>query len=192
VQHFEIDLKVVFFPLHPDTPAEGLSLETLFAGRGFSVATMHNQMAELMRIEGLPYGERTHTYNSRLAQELGKWVDRDLGIEAIHDALYRSYFVDGRNLADLDVLVDVAQSVGVTPDVTRNILMERRVRWAVDADWERSRRAGITSVPTFVAAQQRVVGAQPYEALEALVRAAGAQARQGNAAVPPPERNTPN
>ena len=186
MRNFEINLQIVFFPLHPDTPAGGRTLETLFAGRGFNLAAMHSQMAELMRNAGLPYGERTHTYNSRLAQELGKWVDRDLGIEAIHDALYRAYFADGRNIGDLDVLVNVAQSVGVAPDATRDMLVQRRARAAVDADWERSRHSGVTSVPTFVAARQSVVGSQPYEALEALVRAAGAQARQGNAEIPPP------
>jgi hypothetical protein len=32
-------------------------------------------MRGLMEQEGLPYDERTHSYNSRLAQELGKWAD---------------------------------------------------------------------------------------------------------------------
>ena len=43
-------------------------------------------------------------------------------------------------------------------------------RAAVDADWEKSRRYGVTGVPTFVVGRQGVVGAQPYEALEELVR----------------------
>jgi len=43
----------------------------------------------------------------------------------------------------------------------------------VDADWALSRQYGITGVPTFVVGRYGVVGAQPYEALEALVRKAG-------------------
>ena len=50
----------------------------------------------------MPYGRRTHTYNSRLAQELGKWADTQPGGEAIHDALYKAYFVDTRNIGDPD------------------------------------------------------------------------------------------
>ena len=57
----------VFFPLHPDTPAAGRSLAAMFAGRGVDLPAMHRQMADLMRAERLPYGDRTHTYNSRLA-----------------------------------------------------------------------------------------------------------------------------
>jgi predicted DsbA family dithiol-disulfide isomerase len=43
----------------------------------------------------------------------------------------------------------------------------------VDEDWKLSRQIGVTGVPTFVAGRYGVVGAQPYEALEDLVRRAG-------------------
>ena len=61
----------VHFPLHPETPAEGRSPEDLFRGRNVDRKAMHAQMKARMDAEGLPYGERTMTYNSRLAQELG-------------------------------------------------------------------------------------------------------------------------
>ena len=48
----------------------------------------------------------------------------------------------------------------------------RTFKGAVDADWNLSRQYGITGVPTFVAGRRSVVGAQPYEALEQLVRKA--------------------
>ena len=52
-------------------------------------------------------------------------------------------------------------------------MLERRTfKGAVDEDWALSRRYGITGVPTFVAGRFGVVGAQPYEALEELVRKA--------------------
>ena len=66
---------------------------------------MHARMQGLMAAEGLPYGRRTHTYNSRLAQELAKWADSQPGFEAIHDLLYKAYFVDGRNVGDPEVLI---------------------------------------------------------------------------------------
>jgi predicted DsbA family dithiol-disulfide isomerase len=44
------------------------------------------------------------------------------------------------------------------------------MRKAVDADWARSRALGVTGVPTFVIGRKAVVGAQPYEVLEQLVR----------------------
>ena len=69
-----------------------MSLEALFAGRGVDIDAMYARMKRLMNAEGLPYGQRTHTYNSRDAQELGKWADTQPGGEAIHDTLVQSLF----------------------------------------------------------------------------------------------------
>ena len=163
-------LQWVHFPLHPDTPPEGKSLAELFAGRGYDMPKMQAQMRARMAAEGLPYGERTMTYNSRLAQELGKWAQTQSGGEAIHDALFRAYFVDGRNIGDAAVLVEIARSVGLDDAKAREVLKMRTFKAAVDADWEKSRSYGVTGVPTFVMGGRGVVGAQPYEALEQLVQ----------------------
>ncbi len=166
------------FPLHPETPAEGRSLEEMFAGRGIDVEAMYVQMKERMDAEGLPYGRRTHTYNSRLAQELGTWGDTQPNGDALHDALYRAYFVDARNLGDVDVLVEIAESVGLPAAEVREVIGERRFKDAVDADWAKSHQIGVTGVPTFVAGGQGVVGAQPYEMLVQLMEAVGAKPRE--------------
>ncbi len=165
-------IRWVHFPLHPDTPAQGRSLADLFAGRGYDIPKMQAQMRERMAAEGLPYGDRTMTYNSRQAQELGAWADTQPGGDAIHDALFRAYFVDGVNIGDVEALVGIAAAVGLPPDEAREVLQTRRFAPTVDADWEKSRAYGVTGVPTFVAGRHGVVGAQPYEALEHLVAVA--------------------
>ncbi len=176
-QAFEVETKLVHFPLHPETPLEGRSMAELYAGRNVDPEAMYARMKGLMDAEGLPYGRRTHTYNSRLAQELGKWADTQTGGEALHDALYRAYFVDNRNIGDPEILVEIAQSVGLPADEARAVLAERRFKDAVDADWEKSHAYGVTGVPTFVAARYGVVGAQPYEVLAELLEKAGAARR---------------
>jgi predicted DsbA family dithiol-disulfide isomerase len=165
-----VKVEWVHFPLHPDTPAEGRSLADLFAGRNVDRKAMHAQMKARMDAEGLPYGERTMTYNSRLAQELGKWADTQPGGEAIHDALFRAYFVEARDISRPEVLLDIAKHVGLPLEAAREVLEKRTFKEAVDADWELSHQYGITGVPTFVVGRYGVVGAQPYEALEQLVR----------------------
>jgi predicted DsbA family dithiol-disulfide isomerase len=171
-----VKVEWVHFPLHPDTPAEGRSLADLFAGRNVDRKAMHAQMKARMDAEGLPYGERTMTYNSRLAQELGKWADTQPGGEALHDALFRAYFVDARDISQPAVLLEIATQVGLPADGAREVLEKRTFKDAVDADWKRSREYGVTGVPTFVAGRHGVVGAQPYEVLEQLVKKAAAPA----------------
>jgi len=149
----------------------------LYAGRNVDPEAMYARMKTLMDAEGLPYGRRTHTYNSRLAQELGKWADTQPGGAALHDALYRAYFVDARNIGDPEILVEIAQSVGLPANEARAVLAERRFKDAIDADWAKSHAYGVTGVPTFVAERYGVVGAQPYEVLVELLKKAGAARR---------------
>jgi predicted DsbA family dithiol-disulfide isomerase len=176
-QAFDIETALVHFPLHPETPAGGRSMAELYAGRNVDPEAIYQRMKGLMDAEGLPYGRRTHTYNSRLAQELGKWADTQPDGEVLHDALYRAYFVDARNIGDLEILVELAKSVGLPAEEARAVLTERRFKDAVDADWAKSREWGVTGVPTFVANRYGVVGAQPYEVLEQLLDKAGARRR---------------
>jgi len=166
-QNYPITTRWIHFPLHPETPQEGKSLAELFAGR--DLTPMRERMKALMAEAGLEYGDRTHTFNSRLAQELGKWADSQAGGEAIHNALYRSYFVDNKNIGDVDELVVIAEAVELDGDEARRIIIEREFKQAVDEDWQRSRKAGVTGVPTFYGNGLVVVGCQPYETLEKFV-----------------------
>src|ERR1043166_10031854 len=95
---------------------EGRSLAEMYAERGADPEAMYRRMKGLMDAEGLPYGRRTHTYNSRLAQELAKWADSQPGFETIHGALYRPYFVEGRNIGDVGELNAIAQAAGLPTD----------------------------------------------------------------------------
>jgi predicted DsbA family dithiol-disulfide isomerase len=174
---FDVAVKLVHFPLHPDTPAEGRALKDMFRGGPAAIAERQARMKALMDAEGLPYGERTHTYNSRLAQELGSWADTVDSSGAVHNALYRAYFVEKRNIGDKDVLLDIAQSVSLDRGKAREVLEQRTFAAAVDADWAKSRDYGVTGVPTFVVGSDGVVGAQPYEVLEGLLTQAGVKRR---------------
>jgi predicted DsbA family dithiol-disulfide isomerase len=176
-ENFNVDVKFVHFPLHPDTPPEGREMAGFYAERGLDPDKMFKDMKERMDAEGLPYGKRTHSYNSRLAQELGQWAETVEGGKALHDALYRAYFVASKNIGDIDVLLDVVKSVGLSVEDAKAALENRTFEQAVDADCQKSQQYGVTGVPTYVAGGYGVVGAQPYEALEQLMNQIGAERR---------------
>lgn len=157
------------FPLHPETPQEGRSLEELFAGRNIDIPAVLARLKKTAADMELPWGERTMTYNSRRATELGKWAD-DLGCgELYHDAVFRAYFAEGLNIAQTPILKEICRRLGLDPAEAERVLAAGTYKRAVDDDWLYSRRLGISAVPTFLAEGQTVVGAQPYEALEKLV-----------------------
>ncbi len=166
--NYPVEIRWIHFPLHPETPPEGISLAELFAGR--DITPIKERLQGLMSEAGLPYGDRTHTYNSRLAQELGKWADTQVGGDAIHDRLYSAYFADNVNIADVDGLLKIAASVGLDVAAARDVIDNRTFKNQVDEDWQRSRSIGVSGVPTFYANELVVVGCQPYETLEKFVK----------------------
>ena len=158
------------FPLHPDTPDSGIPLEELFRGRGYDIEAMKQRMSALMTEENLAYGNRSHTYNSRLAQELAKWGESFPEGEALNLKLFEAYFAEGRNLAEPEVLLDVAEVAGLPLETAEEVIRQRSFRDAVDTDWKRAHELGVTGVPTFVSGNRGLVGAQPYEALVQLIQ----------------------
>jgi len=167
-REYDLDVKWVAFPLHPETPEDGLTLDELFAGRDVDIPAMLARLKSVAADCGLPFGVRTMTYNSRRAQEAGKWAESQNRGEAFHMAVFKAYFVDGLNIAKIPVLVELAESVGLRG--VEEILSKRTCQEAVDNDWRYSRRCGVQAVPTFAVQGRMVVGAQPYNVLEALVK----------------------
>lgn len=156
----------------------GRTLRDLFAGTSVDADAMQVRLAELMAIEGLPYGKRSMTFNSRMAQELAKWAERENRSCEFNRAIFHAYFVDGRNIGDMNVLLGIVGELGLPEAEASTVLTDGVFKEAVDSDWQRASDLGVTGVPTFVCSHRAVIGAQPYEVLERLVREAGATRRE--------------
>ena len=169
-EQYGLTLRWTHFPLHPDTPYAGILLEELFYGRGYDIQSMKQRMSALMAEENLAYGNRSHTYNSRLAQEISKWGEMFPEGKALNLKLFEAYFVEGLNLAEPDILLDVTEAAGLARKVAEGVIIKRLLQKAVDSDWSRANELRVTGVPTFFYGNKWLVGAQSYEALEQLIQ----------------------
>jgi predicted DsbA family dithiol-disulfide isomerase len=133
-KNFEIEVRWTAFPLHPDTPEDGLTLEELFAGRSIDINKMMLRLKQVADELGLPLGERKKTYNSRLGQELAKWAESKGKGDSFHEAVFRAYFVDGKNIGRVDELVHLAKSIGLSEKQAGSVLELRTFKEAVDKD----------------------------------------------------------
>ena len=111
------------------------------------------------------------TYNSRLAQELGKLAEQEGKGEAYHNIVFKAYFADGLNIGLKPILKKLSMSAGLSDEKIEDTLENRAYKEAVDSDWSRSRKLGITAVPTFLMNGMSLVGAQPYEKLAQMMKA---------------------
>ena len=167
-EEFDLEFRWSVFPLHPDTPEEGQELTELFAGR-YDIEAMMQRCKQVAKELDLPFGDRTRTYNSRRAQELGKWAEGQDAGEAFHMAVYQAYFVDGLNIATPDILAEIAGSVGLDPDKALKVIDKRSYAAHVDDDWQRAAELGVTAVPTSIYQKQALVGFQAYASYRQLI-----------------------
>jgi len=133
------------------------------------IPAMLARLKSVADAEGLSWGTRKRTFNSRLAQEMGKWAEEKGKGDEYHDAVFRTYFVDGKNIAKKEVLLELGKKAGLPMKEAKEVLESRTFKEAVDEDWKLSMKQGVTAVPTFVIDHQAVVGAQPYDVLEAFL-----------------------
>ena len=148
-------------------------MEELFAGRNFDIDQMMARLRSVADSLGLPLGDRKKTFNSRLAQELGKWAEEQAKGEEFHNAVFKAYFAEGKNIAQLPILVDIAAGVGLNGDEASRVINDRTFKEAVDDDWKRSQTLNVSAVPTFLIDDRSLTGAQKYEDLEQLLLQAG-------------------
>ena len=150
-----------------------MTLEELFAGRPINIKQVLENLSNVAAELGLPLGKREKTYNSRMAQELGKLAEKQGFGEQFHMAAFKAYFADGWNIGLDSTLIDLGTSIGLSEIDIKDALEKRTFKNAVDEDWNRSHQKGVTAVPTFILNGISLVGAQPYEKLVEMMEAGG-------------------
>ena len=120
------------------------------------------QLIQTARDLDLPFGKREKTFNSRLAQELGKFAEQEGRGDDFHHSVFRAYFADGLNIGLASTLADISANVGLDAGSVQEVLEKRPFKEAVDKDWTRSYQMGVTAVPTFMLNGMALAGAQPY------------------------------
>ncbi|MFT6605539.1 MAG: putative DsbA family dithiol-disulfide isomerase [Halocynthiibacter sp.] len=155
------------FQLNPDMPEGGMDrveyLEHKFGGKDGAVKA-YAPVLEAAEAAGLniDFGAIKRTPNTINAHRLIHWAGIEGRQTAAVSALFKAYFVEGRDIGDLDTLADIADSVGMDAALARRLLSTDEDIEEIRARDVHTRERGITGVPTFVVAQKHAVpGAQP-------------------------------
>jgi predicted DsbA family dithiol-disulfide isomerase len=91
----------------------------------------------------------------------------ELGVQPeVKEAMMRAYFIDGRDLTDIDTLVAVAEVEGLDPQRARAHLADPEALRAIDDADLQARRMGVEGVPFFIFNRRYAVsGAQEAQTL---------------------------
>lgn len=137
------------------------------------ITSMGEQCGLDMRYASVRY---TNTFD---AHRLTKFAEQHGHGADMTERLFRAYFTDNAPLADHDVLVGLAQDVGLDGDAVRGILAGIDFAEDVRRDETRASQAGIHGVPFFVFdGAYALSGAQPKAQLLAALRQSRNDARK--------------
>jgi predicted DsbA family dithiol-disulfide isomerase len=82
-----------------------------------------------------------------------------------------AYFCDGKDISNIDTLVDIAITFGLDSVQVTNMLNSNLGQDQLDADLRRANDLGVTAVPTYVFNEQwSVPGAQYSETFELVLK----------------------
>lgn len=175
------------FELNPQMPPEGADTVQYLAQKyGITPAQIAQNQGNIRArgaAVGFAFGERPRVWNTFDAHRLLHWA----GVEgapgkqrALKHALLKAYHGEGRNPAATDVLLDLAEEVGLDLERAREVLntgeFAEDVRSA-EAHWQ---AAGIHSVPAVIINQRHLIsGGQPPEVFEQALRDIAAREAAG-------------
>jgi predicted DsbA family dithiol-disulfide isomerase len=178
-------VEVVYRPyqLDPSAPVPGVPLRGYLERRfGPQLAGKMEPVAEAARAEGVTIDFDTALAANTLgAHRLMNLAEREHGPEVQREVaalLFDAHFARGRDIADPDVLADLAREAGMDRARVRGYLASDEGSDEVRAGIEHAQRLGISAVPTFVfEGRYAVQGAQPasafLQALEVVARESG-------------------
>jgi predicted DsbA family dithiol-disulfide isomerase len=162
------------FELDPDLPTEGVERAPYLAAKLGDPERLRGAEAELKRqgeaagiefrfdlIERVPNTRRSHLLIAHAARS-GRQT-------AVHERVMRAYFQEGRDIGDIEVLVQLGVEAGLAERGSRAALILRAGQDGVVAAQRHAGVLGITGVPTFIFdGQYTVSGAQEVGTLTSI------------------------
>ena len=159
------------YQLDPTIPEGGLDraeyMEKKF-GRDGRLGAIHDRLVALGREAGVAFAfdRILRAPNTLDAHRLIRWAASTGAQGAVVDRLFRAYFVEGRDVGDRDVLLEIAAECGLDAEIVARLFEEGVDVEAVRREIAEAQAIGVTGVPFFIfAGRLGVPGAQEVEVL---------------------------
>ncbi|MGO4408200.1 DsbA family oxidoreductase [Bosea sp. RAF48] len=179
-ENVAVDIQWKPFELNPTMPAEGMNRRTY---RSLKFGSWErSSMLDAQTVAAAKDGEAAFDYaamektpNTFAAHRLMHLGERHGVATLLAEALLSGYFERGRDIGDLDTLVEIAAEQGLDRAEAEAFLRDGEAATDVRAHEEAQGAAGLRSVPTFIIGGDIISGAQSVATFEAALRRAAEQ-----------------
>mgnify|MGYP000288123152 FL=1 len=156
-------------------PAEGISrekyLEIKFGGKDYA-APMYENMKLKAKESGMNFNldKINKTPNTVLSHLLIILSEKfNLGNE-IKEKIYQSYFIDGLDIGNLDILIEIAKQNNISEKVFKEFINEKNIE-LVNSKISEAKEKHINGVPFFEIGKDFISGAQSASQIESVIKA---------------------
>ncbi|WP_164660056.1 DsbA family oxidoreductase [Tropicibacter sp. Alg240-R139] len=171
------------FELNPHMPPEGQNLREHITEKYGSTAEQSQQARAQLTSVGAELGfafnfsDESRMVNTFKAHQLLDWAEEQQLQHPLKMALFEAYFTQSRDVSDTQVLVDVAQSIGLDEMTARRVLESGERQSDVREKQSFWTSRGVSGVPSMVfGGKYLVTGAQGADTYEQLLRRCEAEA----------------
>ena len=172
--NLKFDIHHTPFQLNPDMPIEGISrdkyLEIKFGGKDYA-ASMYENMKLKAKESGLNFNlekikKTPNTVLSHLLINLSKQFNLQ---NEIIEKIYKSYFIDGLDIGDVKILINIAKENNITENVFTNFINDTNTE-NINSKILIAKEKGINGVPFFEIGRDFISGSQSSIQLENVIK----------------------
>ncbi|WP_435162822.1 DsbA family oxidoreductase [Candidatus Pelagibacter bacterium nBUS_25] len=173
--NIKFDIRHIPFQLNPDMPTEGIHrdkyLEIKFGGKDYAAPMYENMKlkAKESRIN-LNLDKIKRTPNTILSHLLIVLSEQFNLQNKIKEKIYQSYFIDGLDIGDIDVLIGIAKENNITENIFKEFINEKNIQ-NVTSKILIAKEKNISGVPFFEIGKDFISGAQSSIQLENAIKA---------------------
>lgn len=120
---------------------------------------------------GVTFSSLKRLSNTRLALEATEFA-RDHGrFGELHTMFFEAYFQEGKDIGDLETVLDIAGRAGLDPKALKEKIAEKAYSPRLQKAREMGLEFGVTGIPAFIVnGKKKIVGAQQYEVFRNAIR----------------------
>ena len=159
------------YQLDPSIPPEGIDRQDYLLrkfGDPQQIVAMHQRITAQGLEDGIAFNfvGIDRSPNTFDAHRLIRWASEVGLADEVVESLFEAYFIDGRDIGDHGVLLDIADRAGMRRDGVAKLLESTEAREEVTIEILQAQQMGIQGVPCFIfASKVAVQGAHPVETL---------------------------
>ena len=172
--NIKFDINHVPFQLNPDMPTEGISrekyLEIKFGGKDFA-APMYENMRLKAKESGLNFNleKIKKTPNTVLSHLLINLSEKFNLQNEIKEKIYQSYFINGLDIGDINILIDIAKQNNISENAFKDFINEKNIE-NINSKTLVAKEKDISGVPFFEIGKDFISGAQSSIQLENVIK----------------------